>query len=79
MNLYFKVEEICYIPVRVKMSECKWKYFETHDKPSDRSVPFDLILNRQLRHPLDVDLWMQPVLNGGLLSIFCTRKLTFYY
>jgi len=47
MNLCFEVEEICCILIRDKMSEYKWKHWENHDKPSDRSVPLDLNLNQQ--------------------------------
>lgn len=41
------MEEICYILIRDKMSEYKWKHWENHVKPWDRSVPLDLNLNQQ--------------------------------
>ena len=47
MNLCFEMEEICYILIREKMSEYKWKHWENHVKPSDSSVPLDLNLNQQ--------------------------------
>jgi len=47
MKLCFEVEEICYILIRDKMLGYKWKHWENHDKPSDRSVPLKLNLNQQ--------------------------------